>query len=88
MKTYLVECYLPRARSTELAEIAARLATLDGTGRVAVMVRYLRSTYVPADEICFHQFEADSIEAVRDIARLASLPFDRIVEAEESHAEG
>jgi hypothetical protein len=85
MKTYLVECYLPRARATELAEVAARLSTRRGEP-AANLARYLRSTYVPDDEICFHLFEAESVEAVREASRRASLTFDRIVEAEENQA--
>jgi hypothetical protein len=83
MKTYLVECYLPRARSTELAEVTTRLSTTGRGGRAAQPARYLRSTYVPEDEICFHLFEAESVEAVRAASLHASLTFDRIVEAEE-----
>lgn len=87
MKTYLVECYLPRARSTELADMAARLsAWYGGGGGEAHATRYLRTTYVPEDEICFHLFEAESVEAVREASTRASLTFDRIVEAEESQA--
>ena len=87
MKTYLVECYLPRARSTELADVATRLSAWHGEGAgVAQATRYLRSTYVPEDEICFHLFEAESVEAVREASLRASIAFDRIVEAEESQA--
>ena len=46
-------------------------------------MRYLRSTFVPADELCFHVFMADSVEAVREVTDLASIPIDRIVEAVE-----
>lgn len=85
MKTYLVECYLPRTRATELAEVAARLSTQHRRDEhAAQLARYLRSTYVPDDEICFHLFEAESVEAVRQASLRASLTFDRIVEAEEN----
>jgi hypothetical protein len=80
----MVECYLPRTRSTELAEVATRLSTRHGRGgQAARLARYVRSTYLPGDEICFHLFEAESIEAVREVSLRASLVFDRIVEAEE-----
>jgi hypothetical protein len=43
-------------------------------------VRYLRSIYVPADEMCFHLFEAASVEEVRAASELAGLSAQRIVE--------
>ena len=86
MKTYLVECYLPRTHATELAEVAARLSARHRRNEHAdQLARYVRSTYVPEDEICFHLFEAESVDAVGEAARRASLTFDRIVEAEENH---
>ena len=87
MKTYLVECFLPRTRANELADVAARLSSRQSRGGEAARpARYLRSTYVPEDEICFHLFEADSVEAVREASQGASLVFDRIVETEENRA--
>jgi hypothetical protein len=69
--------------------MAARLPTRHCRGEHAAQpARYLRSTYVPEDEICFHLFEAESVESVREASLLASLIFDRIVEAEENQAEG
>jgi hypothetical protein len=48
--------------------------------REGIPVRY-RSIFVPKDETCFHLYEADSGEAVREAAQRAELPFDRIAEA-------
>jgi hypothetical protein len=87
MKTYLVECFVPRMSGPERAEVAARLSSRPGGEESAAEpVRYLRSTYVPEDEICFHLFEAESMEAVREASLRASLVFDRIVETEENRA--
>lgn len=84
MKTYLVEAYLPRAREEELHEAVARLeADAESAQPGSARARYLRSTFVPEDEICFHVFEAVSAEAVREAGERASLTFDRIVEARE-----
>jgi hypothetical protein len=84
MKTYLVEAYLPRARASELGEATARLsAAAPASSRPPVRARYLRSTFVPEDEICFHVFEAVSAEAVREAGERAAVTFDRIVEARE-----
>jgi hypothetical protein len=86
MKTYLVECYLPRTRSSEFAEVATRLSASGAGQGGAQTARYVRSTYVPDDEICFHVFEAESMGAVREASLRVSLVFDRIVESEEHGA--
>jgi hypothetical protein len=44
-------------------------------------VRYLRSIFVPEDEICFLLFEAASPELVGKASRRAELAYERIVEA-------
>lgn len=80
MTLYLVEAYLPRARADELADSIPRLLAASGTASV----RYLRSTFVPQDEVCFHWFEAESADAVRAAGERASLTFDRIAEATEA----
>jgi hypothetical protein len=33
------------------------------------------------DETCFHLYEAASVDAVREVARRAALPFERVTEA-------
>jgi len=79
MQEYLLELYLSRAdepaalASGERARAAARELTRRGTP-----VSFRRSFFVPADETFFVLFEADSADAVRDVARLASLPYDRV----------
>jgi hypothetical protein len=45
-------------------------------------VRFVRSIFVPDDEICFLVFEADSAAAVALFAEQAALPIDRVVRAE------
>lgn len=84
MKTFLVEAYLPRARAAELEDATARLsAAAPAASDDPLAARYLRSTFVPEDEICFHIFEAASAEAVREAGERAAITFDRIVEARE-----
>lgn len=84
MPTFLVEAYEPRGRDGSLVEIERRARTLAaelaGSGTA---VRYMRSIYVPADETCFHVFEASSIEVIEEFGRRAQLAFDRITEAVE-----
>jgi hypothetical protein len=83
MQTYLVETYLPRGRASELRASVMRLSSAFGAPAPAGDVRYVRSTFVPEDEVCFHVFEATSAEAVRRVEASSSLTFDRIVLAEE-----
>jgi hypothetical protein len=44
-------------------------------------VRYLGSTIVLRDEVCFCRFEGPSSDAVAEVNRQAGVPFDRIVTA-------
>jgi hypothetical protein len=50
-------------------------------------IRYVRTTFVPGDEMVLHLFEAPSAEALDEAGRAAALPCDRIVEAVEGPAE-
>jgi hypothetical protein len=83
MPVFLVESYLPdlanaHDEAPNSARRAAELAREDG-----VAFRYLRTTLLPADETCFHFFEAASIAVVEAAAARAGLACDRIVEARE-----
>ena len=85
MPSYLVEVYLPRSRAAE-AEAAGRRARaaaeeLSGEGSP---VSYVRTTFLPDDETCFHLFEAASAEAVEEVSRRAGLGHGRIVPAIEA----
>jgi Protein of unknown function (DUF4242) len=81
---YLVEAYVPqsRARDARAAERDARAAAnelvCEGTS-----VRYVRMTFLPGDETCFHIFEAASEEAVVEACRRAGIGSGRIVPAVE-----
>jgi hypothetical protein len=84
MGVYLVEIYLARGGGPDLAAPAsrARRAARD-VSENGVKVRYIRSIFVPEDEVCFHLFEAPSAEAVWEAARRASIGAERVVEAVE-----
>jgi hypothetical protein len=81
MAEFLVELYAARddeagvRRRTEQARLAAREVTREGTP-----VSFVRSIFVPEDEICFALFEAETAEAVSETARRAGLEFDRVVQ--------
>ena len=82
MAEFLLECYVSRTdgasveRGGARARIAAEELTREGTA-----IRLLRSIFVPEDETCFYLYEAETVEAVREAARRAALPFERIAEA-------
>jgi hypothetical protein len=80
---YLVESYgvdSPAAVAEASERARALAAGRDG-------VRYLRTTFLPGDETILHAFEAPSRDALRDAARHAALPYERIVEAVEGSTE-
>jgi hypothetical protein len=82
MPSYLVESYVPRARADELRDAAehARMAAaaLAAEGRV---VRYLRSTFLPLDEVCLYLLEAESAAVAGEAMERAGISFERVVEA-------
>jgi hypothetical protein len=87
MASYLVEAYTPaRAGLAEIEQRARDAATLFSQAGTAV--RYVRSIYVPEDEICFHLFDAASVEAVRQASDDAQLDAQRIVEAVDGETGG
>jgi hypothetical protein len=82
MAVYMVERDLPGITGEQLAgaqgaAIAGSQKSTDG----GTPVRYIRSTFVPAESKCMCLFEADTADAVRDVNTAAGLPFNRIVEA-------
>jgi hypothetical protein len=85
MPSYLLETYVSRARADELAGTAVRAREaalhLQAEGR---RVRFVRSTFVPDDELGLLAFEADSADVVGELAARAAITVERIVEAVEA----
>ena len=85
MPTFVVEAYEPRGRGagglTALQERAR--AASDELSRSGSHVRYVRTTFLPEDEICFHVFEAPSRKAVLEAAHKAGFADARISEVVE-----
>ena len=82
MTVYLLEAYVSGSSGADLTELAERLnVAARALSQAGLQVRYLRSTYVPEDETCFHYVEAASPSAAERLARNAELSFDRILEA-------
>jgi hypothetical protein len=84
MPRYLVEAYVPRSHASD-ASAAGRDArkAAEELAREGTPVRYVRTTFLPEDETCFHVFEAPSEGAVSEVCRRAGIGSGRIVPAME-----
>ena len=79
MPNYLVESY--HARERDLGGLVARAGrAAEALAREGKDVRYLRTSFLPGDEVCLHWFAAPSPALVHEAAHLAALRCDRIVE--------
>jgi hypothetical protein len=79
---YLVEVYLPPSSSGRAGpgpEEISRAA--DQVTRQGLAVRLTRLIVVPEDETCFYLFDADSADAVHQVANRSGLTYGRVVEA-------
>jgi Protein of unknown function (DUF4242) len=84
MPSYLVEAYVPRSQAHDARAIGRRACVVaERLSREGTQVRYIRTTFVPDDETCFHFFEASSEEAVDEVCRRAGIGSARIVAAVE-----
>jgi hypothetical protein len=84
----MAESYLSRARRSELASLATRArAAATAVTEQGHEVAYLRTAFVPEDEVCLHWFIAPSPAIVTELGRLAKIEFDRIVEEVEQPKE-
>ena len=84
MPSYLVESYLSRTCRDGMRLVALRAARAAAAlAREGKDVQYLRSSFVPDDEVCLHWFTASSAAVVDEVAERAALAWDRVVEAVE-----
>jgi hypothetical protein len=83
--SYLIEAYMPRSHAKE-ARAAGRRArsAAEKLSREGVPIRYVRTTFLPEDETCFHLFEAASTDAIEEVSRRAELGRARVVPAVEA----
>jgi hypothetical protein len=80
---YVLELYLSRLGAGALPEAAARARSASEQLRAeGTHVRFLRSIFLPGDEICFLLCEGASAEAIAEAARRAAIGFERVVAAE------
>ena len=82
LTTYLVERYLPGVSAVQLVDAIARAASSTAQMRAGgTMIRYLGSTFIPADEACYCLYTAPSVQAVRTANESGGFAFARIVTA-------
>jgi len=85
--TYLVETYMPRSRAQEAHTAGSRArSAAEELSREGMHVRYVRTTFLPDDETCFHLFDAVSADAVEEVSRRANLGRVRVVPAVDASA--
>ena len=85
MPSYLLEVYLPKSRAHDARATGCRArAAAEELSCEGVPIRYVRTTFLPDDETCFHLFEAASVEAVEEVSSRAELGRARIVSAVEA----
>ena len=88
MPQYMVERHLPGITPEELTAAASRAKAVTAQmTQQGKPVRYLRSTFLPAEEKAFCLFDAPSPERVREANELARIPLQRIVEVKHIAAE-
>ena len=74
---------LARARGMPALRAAILARPQRSSPREGTQVRYVRTTFLPDDETCFHVFEAVSEEVVAEVFRRAGIVSGRIVSAVE-----
>jgi hypothetical protein len=84
MRTYVVERYVPRQPILDLRADGERVtaAVREANGHEQTEIVYLRSIYVPDDEVSFCLFRSPSAEALVEGLNRAQLAFERVLEAE------
>ena len=88
MPTYLVEAYMPHSHGREARAAGHRARTAaEELSREGEAIRYVRTTFLPDDETCFHLFEAASAEVVEKASSRAALGRARVVPAVEEDGE-
>lgn len=73
--SFMAECFWPGVQPADVRALDERVRQ-SATG---TQVRYLGSVLMPQDEVVLFEFEG-AADAVRRLAELAAVPFDRIVE--------
>ena len=82
MAEFLVESYVPRTDADGVAGRSERAReAASAMNREGCSVRFVRSIFVPEEEMAFYVFEAASADEVRDAAQRAAIEIESVVEA-------
>ena len=82
MPYFVVEESAAGLGSRELDDVVDRAqAAAEGMAAEHVLVRFVRSVFVPEDELCLHLFEAPSSDAATAVARRAGIVSQRVLVA-------
>jgi hypothetical protein len=81
MSVYMVEAYRSRVTETATAAPEDLSRAADQLTEEGTPVHLVHAVFVPHDEWCFYLFEAESSDAVSEVARRCDLPYERLVEA-------
>ena len=85
MPTYLIEVYVSQSRARDVGDGGSRVrAEAAQLAREQIAIQYVRTTFMPGDETCFHLVEASSPTAVAELCRRLDLGQVRIVEVVET----
>ena len=87
MPEYMVERHLPDITPEQLAAAGRAKSVTAEMTQQGKAVRYLRSTFLPAEEKTFCLFEAPSPDRVREANERAQIPLQRIIEVKHIAAE-
>jgi len=78
---FTIELTRPRDGWSSMPELAARARQAsDQLREEGTEVQFLRSVFVPEDDVCLHVYRAASADGVRAAAGRAALSFDGIAE--------
>ena len=85
MRSYLVESYVPRSHRRGVGAIGSRArAAAKELASEGMPIRYVRTTFLPDDETCFHLVETPARSTVLELCRRAGLGQARITRVVES----
>jgi hypothetical protein len=80
-----METFVPASQESDVTKSAvSAMRAAEALSREGTAVRFIRSTFVPSDEVCFHLFEAASADVVLAVGNRAALAVTRVVEAQEA----
>ena len=80
--SFVAECYWPDVHEEEVRELDQRIAS-----SLTEDVRYLGSVLIRDDEVVLCHFEGTA-DAIRRVAEQADVPYERLLAATASLAEG